>query len=156
MAVLAERSGRIIKHVAARVVVHAILPHEGIDAQQQLRRERVLVAESETQGSRLLPLILTQLVICVWNLKPIASSEDVQVQLVPVGRLPIQAIENGPVVADVVEGSELRTIQKTAAAVRVEYQEIAPLGASETESCLFAGRSKRAVCQQQAGARLLA
>ena len=61
------------------------------------------IAGSEAPGQHALVLILAQLVVGIGNLDPVARREQVQVEYVFAVGLIIEAVEDGLVVADVVE-----------------------------------------------------
>src|ERR1019366_7967038 len=98
-------------------------------------------------GGHVLVLILRQLVIVVGDLNPVARGEQVEVQRVlPVG-LQVEMIENGFVVADVVEGGELGSVQEAAATGAVNGQEIPRFRAAEADPHGTSNGSERPVGQ---------
>ena len=120
-------AGVSLKGSRLRVVVELILANIRIDGQQHVRIEGVLIAGSDAPGEHALALILRQLVVVVGNLNPVSRGEQVEVKDVFAVGLIVEAIENGLVVAHVVERRELRRIQKAAAANAVDRQEVSEL-----------------------------
>src|SRR4051794_1689606 len=71
------------------------------------------------------------------------------------GRLPIETVKESSVVADGVNGPELRRIQKSPGSHRIHYHEIADFGVTEAERCLFRRCSEGAVRADQRSEWLL-
>ena len=93
---------------------------------------------------------------------PVPRREQIQMKHVLAGRLIIEAIENRLVVADVVERSELRRIEKTSAANAVNREEVAELRVAESQAEVSSRGAEGAVARvdiaehfarAQAGAR---
>src|SRR5260370_1122816 len=70
---------------------------------------------------------------------PIFSANTVRVKNLLAGGLKVQPVENGLVVANVVERPELRRVEKTAAADAVNGQEVAKLRIAKTKSYTASG-----------------
>src|SRR5205823_3275489 len=79
IAILANRCRRIVKWIPARIVVDAILADEWIQCQESLRTKGMLITETDTEGFGELALILTQLVVGIRNLEPVAGTKEIQV-----------------------------------------------------------------------------
>lgn len=99
---------RVVERIAARIIVELIAPHERIDGQQRVRIEGVLVAGREAPTQHALSLVLSELIVAVRHLKPVPRPEQVEMQNVLGAGLPIDAVEDAAVVADVVNGQEFR------------------------------------------------
>src|SRR6185437_3515001 len=108
MPVLIDGSGTIVERISAGVVIAAVLANPRTNAQKSSRTERMLVSQGEAQSLCLLPLVLLQLIVGVWNLEPVARTEQIEVKRIDAGGLVIDSIENGRGVANIVKRSELR------------------------------------------------
>ena len=63
----------------------------------------MLIAGCEVEGGSLLPLVLTQLIVGVGDLEPIARSEDIEMESIPAIGLVVKPVENSSVVSDGVD-----------------------------------------------------
>src|SRR5439155_10561853 len=61
VALLRQSSGRIVKRIAARIVINVVSPNERIDRQKRMGAESVLVTVSDIDRGHILPLILAEM-----------------------------------------------------------------------------------------------
>ena len=108
----------------------------------------------------LLPLVLTGLIVGVGNLKPIAGGKQVEMDRISAGWLVVEAIEDGPVVADGMNRGEFGGVQETARAQCVHGQKIPAyqiavfnVGNTEIRSPVKAAREIDGRRKRLAGAR---
>ena len=145
MTILTDGCGSVIKWISTRVVVDAILTDKWIYGEKSLRIERVLIPETKTKCLGELALILAELIVCIGNLKPVASAKKIQVERVAAAGLKIDTVKNRLVISLVVKRSEFRAVQKTPASICVQNEEIAPFRAAYAKCGFFAYIPKRAV-----------
>src|ERR1022692_4581765 len=107
--------------------------------------ERVLVSRSDVPCQHPLMLVLSQLIVVIRYLKPTPRGEQVEVEDIPAARRIVQTIEDGLIVPCVVEGSELRGVQKAPGSEAVDGNEVSKLRGAIPESDTSTGRAKRAV-----------
>src|ERR1039458_4074378 len=107
--------------------------------------ERVLVSRSDGPCQHPLMLVLSQLIVVIRYLKPTPRGEQVEVEDIPAARRIVQTIEDGLIVPCVVEGSELRGVQKAPVSKAVDRNEVSKLRGAVPESDTSTGRAKRAV-----------
>src|SRR5690242_6613742 len=132
MPVLALRRRRVCQRITARIVIELVLADIRIHRQQRMRIKRVLVAGSDVPRQHALALILSQLIVIVRNLDPVARREEVQMNRVHLVGLKIEAIEYRLIVAFVVERREFWRIEKSSAARPIERQKVTHLLAAES------------------------
>src|ERR1022692_2789084 len=89
--------------------------------------ERVLVTGSDVPCQHPLMLVLSQLIVVIWYLKPTPRGEQVEVEDISAARRIVQTIEDGLIVPCVVEGSELRGVQKAPGSEAVDGNEVSKL-----------------------------
>src|SRR6267142_7201846 len=92
--------------------MNSILAHEGIERQQRTCAESMLVAGRKVESHHLLTLVLVELVEGIRNLEPVARQEDVGVERVPRTQIDIETIEDVPAVADSMDRTKFRCVQK--------------------------------------------
>src|ERR1039457_1415106 len=145
LAVLALSGWRIGEWIAAGVVAHLIFSDVWVDRQQGMGAERVLVPGSDVPCQHSLMLVLSQLIVVIGYLTPTPRGEQVEVEdILAAGRI-VEPIEDGLIVALVVEGSELRGVQKTPGSETVDRHEVSKLRGAIPKSDTSTGRAKRAV-----------
>ena len=131
---LVLRRRRVGEGITAAVVEELVLPHVGVDGEEDVRAEGVLEAGRDAPGEDALALILRELVVAVGNLDPVAGGEQVKVEDVALAGLVIEAVKDGLVVAFVVERGELGRVEEAAAAGAVQGKKVAGFGIAETEA----------------------
>src|ERR1035441_535882 len=72
-------------------------------------------------------LVLSQLIVVIRYLKPTPRGEQVEVEDIPAARRIVQTIEDGLIVPCVVEGSELRGVQKAPGSKAVARTKVSQL-----------------------------
>src|SRR5262249_40482514 len=77
LAALALRGGRVVKEIRTGVVIKLIFPNVGIDRQQRMRAESMLISGCEAPRENALALILGELIDIVRVLDPVARSEQI-------------------------------------------------------------------------------
>ena len=93
----------------------------------------VLVRRGDAPGQHPLTLVLSQLIIRVGDLDPVPGGKKIEVEGVFAVGLEVEAIEDGLIVACVVDGLEFRGVEETVATDPVERGEVAEAGRAEAK-----------------------
>src|SRR5579864_4215021 len=93
----------------------------------------MLIAGRDVPGEHALALVLRKLVVTIGNLKPVAGSEQIDVESVARARLPIEAIEDRAVVSDVVDRQWLGGVEKMSGANAIDENKIPILRTAESQ-----------------------
>ena len=113
---LALGGGRVLKRVAAAVERELVFADVRIQGEERVRAEYALVAGRDAPGHDALALVLAELIVGIGDLNPVARGEQVEMNRVAAVRLEVDAVEDGLVVAGVMEGRELGRVEKAAGA----------------------------------------
>ena len=141
---LALGGGGVIKRVPATVVGELILTDVGIDGEERVGIDGVLVRRGDAPGQHPLTLVLSQLIIRVGDLDPVPGGKKIEVEGVFAVGLEVEAIEDGLIVACVVDGLEFRGVEETVATDPVERGEVAEAGSSEAKGGRASGGTEGA------------
>src|ERR1039458_4371250 len=124
---LALGGGQIVEDIGAGEIVELVLPDVGVDRHQGMGTDSVLVSRRHTPGENPLALSLAVrlLIVVIRNLQAIPRQEQVEMERVLTCGLKVETIEQSLIVPNVVEGPELGSVQKTAAAHSIDAQKVA-------------------------------
>ena len=92
----------------------AILTDVGIDGQQCMRVERMLVSRRYIEGHCFLPLVLAELIQRIRYLEPIPREEYIHVDRIRLVGLKVETVEERTIIADVMDRLEFRCVQEMA------------------------------------------
>src|ERR1017187_2580821 len=107
--------------------------------------EGVGITGTDFRGAPPLMLVLSQLIVVIRYLKPTPRGEQVEVEDISAAGHIIEAVEDGLVVSCVVDGDELRGVQKAPGLKAVDGHEVPEFRRAIPESDTSAGRAKRPV-----------
>src|SRR5713101_1964515 len=104
----------------------------------------MLIARRNIPGQHALPLILRQLVVTIWRLKPVSSSKKIEVYHIICCRLPIESIENAATVTPIVNRKQLRRVEKMARSDSIGDDKVSEFGSAKANRSAAAPGSKGA------------
>src|SRR5581483_3730834 len=147
---LADGGGPVVGENRAGVIIHPVSPVERVDREKRAGAEYVLIAGRKVESGDFLALVLSQLVVGIRGLEPVAGAEDVQVEGILPGGIEIEMVEDSAAVSDIVDGLKFRRIQETPGPERIKGHDIAPLAPAPPEWALLGVVGKRTALQFEA------